>query len=77
MKTLEEFAEKYAPKELVFRRIDENTVTYDRKPTADFLSDLRSVIRGELLRYKIWEDIFGSNYDTIEPMIDDYLKSQQ
>ncbi len=43
----------------------------------EFLSDHRSVIRGELIRYKIWENIFGGNYETIEPMVDDYLKSQQ
>jgi hypothetical protein len=41
------------------------------------LSDLNALLRAELIRYKIWENIFGDNYDTLEPMIDEYLKPQQ
>jgi hypothetical protein len=61
--TPEEFAQKWEYGNVDFKK--------------DFLSDLRSMIRGELIRYKIWENIFGGNYDTIEPMINDYLKSQR
>lgn len=31
-------------------------------------------LKEELLQYKIWENIFGGNYDTIEPMIDGYIE---
>lgn len=31
-------------------------------------------LKEELLQYKIWENIFGGNYDTIELMIDGYIE---
>ena len=54
-------------------------MTHDKEVIARWYLDLvkHRNIRDELIRYKIWENIFGGNYDTLEPMIDEYLKQQQ
>lgn len=51
-------------------------MTHDKETIARWYLDLlnRNGARGQLLRYKVWENIFGNEYDTIEAMIDGYFK---
>jgi len=56
----------------------ESLMTHDKETIARWYLDLiKRDMQGwkdELLRYKIWENIYGNEFDTVETLIDGYFE---
>lgn len=54
----------------------DSLMTHDKETITRWYLDLLNGkgAKEQLLRYKIWENIFGSDYDTVETLIEGYFE---